>query len=403
MKPEGAIAGASLGERVRAVVEVAAAHAEAVDRDGRFPAEACQAMREQRLLGLTAPPDLGGEGVGLSEIAGVCQALGAACASAGMIFAMHHISLFNLLDCGMESAWHRELIRRNAREQLLFASATSEIGVGGDLRQSICAVEADGEAFSVAKAAPVISYGEEADAVFATARRDPEAPSSDQVLCVLLRGQYGLERVSTWDALGMRGTCSHGFKLQARAPLEQVLPRPFADIAAESMVAASHLLWGSVWCGIATDALARAQAGVIGEARKQPQTPLPSVAKLAEAFTRLQMIEGTLRDGLCRWDAMRAQPEVSPTMGFALAMNALKVAVSTEALKVVDEALMICGLAGYKNSGPYSLGRHLRDIHSARLMIGNDRILAGAGQMLLIQRPAAQRQTTQRQTVARRT
>jgi hypothetical protein len=28
----------------------------------------------------------------------------------------------------------------------------------------------------------------------------------------------------------------------------------------------------------------------------------------------------------------------------------------------------------------------LRDIHSARLMIGNDRILASTGQMLLIQR-----------------
>jgi acyl-CoA dehydrogenase len=308
-----------------------------------------------------------------------------------MIFAMHHISLFNLLDCGMESAWHRELVRRNADEQLLFASATSEAGVGGDLRQSICAVEADGASFALAKAAPVISYGEEADAIFATARRDPDAPSSDQVLCVLMKGQYELERVSTWDALGMRGTCSHGFRLKARAPLEQILPRPFADIAAESMVAASHLLWGSVWCGVASDAVARAQACVVGEARKQPASPPASAARLAETYTRLQMIEATLRDGLCRWDAMRAAPEVSPTVSFALALNALKVAVSTEALRVLDEALMICGLPAYKNTGPLSLGRHLRDIHSARLMIGNDRILAGAGQMLLIQRHSAAR------------
>jgi acyl-CoA dehydrogenase len=392
MRPEGAIAGASLSERVRTVAEIAKAHAEAVDRDGRFPAEAVAAMREARLLGLTAPPDLGGEGVGVAEIAGVCQALGAACASSAMIFAMHHISLFNLLDCGLESGWHRELIRRNAQEQLLFASATSEVGIGGDLRQSICAAELDGGAFDLAKAAPVISYGEEADAIFATARRDPEAPSSDQVLCVLLRGQYQLERVSTWDALGMRGTCSHGFRLKARAPAEQIVPKPFADIAAESMVAVSHLLWGSVWCGVASDAFARAQAGVIGQSRKQPQTSPPGAARLAEVFTRLQTIEATLRDGLARWEAMRAQPEVSPTLSFALAMNALKVAVSTEALRVVDEALMICGLPGYKNTGPQSLGRHLRDIHSARLMIGNDRILAGAGQMLLIQRqPGAKR------------
>ena len=391
MKPAGAIAGASLAERVRSVVEAAAASAEEVDRDGRFPWEAVTAMREARLLGLTAPTDLGGEGVGLSEIAGVCTAIGAACASSGMIFAMHHISLFNLLDCGMESAWHRDLIRRNAGEQLLFASATSEIGVGGDLRQSICAVEADGDSFTLAKAAPVISYGEEADAIFATARRDPQAPSSDQVLCVLMKGQYELERVSTWEALGMRGTCSHGFRLRARAPAVQILPRAFADIAAESMVAASHLLWSSVWSGVAGDALARAQASVLAEARKQAQGAPPSATKLAETFTRLQMLDAAIRDGLCRWDATRAAPAVSPTLGFALALNALKVAVSTEALRVVDEALMICGLAGYKNTGPFGLGRHLRDIHSARLMIGNDRILAGAGQMLLIQRPASTR------------
>jgi acyl-CoA dehydrogenase len=308
-----------------------------------------------------------------------------------MVFAMHHISLFNLLDCALDSGWHRDLIRRNAREQMLFASATSEVGVGGDLRQSLCAVEARGDGFTLAKAAPVISYGEEADAIFATARRDPEAPSSDQVLCVLMKGQYQLERVSTWDALGMRGTCSHGFRLKAEAPVEQILPREFADIAAESMVAASHILWSSVWAGIAGDALARAQASVVAEARKQPQAAPANAAKLAEAFSRLQLIDAAIRDGLARWEAMRATPEVPPTMAFALALNALKVSVSTEALRVVDDALMICGLGGYKASGPYSLGRHLRDIHSARLMIGNDRILAGAGQMLLVQRPASAR------------
>jgi acyl-CoA dehydrogenase len=83
---------------------------------------------------------------------------------------------------------------------------------------------------------------------------------------------------------------------------------------------------------------------------------------------------------------MRAAPERAATVSFSLAMNALKVSVSTTALQVVEDCLMICGLQGYKNTGPYGLGRHLRDIHSARLMISNDRIMAGAGQMMLIQR-----------------
>ncbi|HEV2531994.1 acyl-CoA dehydrogenase family protein [Phenylobacterium sp.] len=391
MKPLGDVAGASLAERVQAAVEAAAQHAEAVDREGRFPIEAVEALRDNRLMGFAVPPELGGEGAGLADIAPICTTLGTACASTAMVFAMHHICLANLIDCGLESPWHRELMHRATTEQLLFASSTTEAGVGGDLRQSICAVEADGAAFNLAKAAPVISYGEETDAIFATARRDPDAPSSDQVLCVLLADQYELERVSTWDALGMRGTCSHGFRFKATAPIEQILPRPFADIAAESMIAGSHILWSSVWCGIAADAMAKAQAFVIAEARKSPGSPPASATKLAEAYARFRTIEATIADALARWAAMRAAPERAATVGFSLAMNALKVSVSTTALQVVEDALMICGLQGYKNSGPYGLGRPLRDIHSARLMISNDRIMAGAGQMMLIQRPAAAR------------
>ena len=391
MKPLGDVSGMSLAERVQSAVETAAQHAEAVDREGRFPIEALEALREARLLGIAVPPELGGEGAGLGQLAPICTALGGACGSAAMVFAMHHICLANLIDCGLESPWHRELMHRATAEQLLFASSTTEAGVGGDLRQSICAVEAepDGVAFNLAKAAPVISYGEEADAIFATARRDPEAPSSDQVLCVLLRDQYELDRVSTWDALGMRGTCSHGFRFKAKAPEEQILPRPFADIAAESMIAGSHILWSSVWSGIAADAMAKAQAFVIAEAKKNPGTPPASAAKLAEAYARFQTLEATIADALCRWAAMRAAPQQAATVSFSLAMNALKVSVSTIALQVVEDALMICGLQGYKNSGIYGLGRHLRDIHSARLMISNDRIMAGAGQMMLMQRPSA--------------
>jgi acyl-CoA dehydrogenase len=201
-------------------------------------------------------------------------------------------------------------------------------------------------------------------------------------LAVIHRDQYELERVSTWDAMGMRGTCSHGYRLKAAAPIEQVLPKPFADIAAESMVAVSHLLWSSVWCGVAADALGRAQAYVTSQARAGAGSPPHGVGRLAEAYANVRMLQALIKEWLSEWEAARAQPTLSVSLG----VNALKVSVSTGALQIVEDCLMICGLQGYKNGGPYSLGRHLRDIHSARLMIGNDRILASTGQMLLMQR-----------------
>ena len=69
-------------------------------------------------------------------------------------------------------------------------------------------------------------------------------------------------------------------------------------------------------------------------------------------------------------------------------MNMLKLAISQSALQVVQEVLMICGMAGYKNDTPYSVGRHLRDLHSAPLMISNDRIELNTANLLLAQRTA---------------
>jgi acyl-CoA dehydrogenase len=44
--------------------------------------------------------------------------------------------------------------------------------------------------------------------------------------------------------------------------------------------------------------------------------------------------------------------------------------------------MLVAGLSGYRNDTPYSLGRHLRDAHSAALMINNDRILGNSAALL---------------------
>ncbi|MNN34748.1 hypothetical protein D3C81_1485670 [compost metagenome] len=70
----------------------------------------------------------------------------------------------------------------------------------------------------------------------------------------------------------------------------------------------------------------------------------------------------------------------------AAEMNGLKTAVSTMALDVVQQAMLVCGMAGYKHGTPFSLGRHLRDLWSAPLMINNDRILSNTANLLLADR-----------------
>jgi len=384
MTVAGPIEALTLAERARRAAKVAASHADAVDKDGRFPQEGMDALKAERLMGIMVRPDLGGEGASLTEIADVCGILGQACASTAMTYAMHQIQMASLADYAVGSAWHEAFLRRICDEQLLVASATSEAGIGGNLRNSICAVEVEGSTVRLEKDATVISYGANADAVMVTSRRHPDAAHSDQVATIFLKDQYKLEQTAVWDTLGMRGTCSDGYIFKAEAPAEQILPRPFAEIAAQSMLAVSHLLWGALWYGIAADAVARAQSFVKAAARKTPgQTP-PGALRLAEASNLLQLVKANVVAGLKQFEQAKGNPDALNAMSFAVAMNNIKIGTSQTILTIINHCMLICGIAGYKNGTPYSLGRHLRDAHSAQLMISNDRILGNTSTMLLV-------------------
>ncbi|HVY23301.1 MAG TPA: acyl-CoA dehydrogenase family protein [Steroidobacteraceae bacterium] len=372
-------------ERARAIgTEVAAKHADSVDRESRFPAEAIAAIKKEKLLSLLIPGDLGGQGAPFAEAAEVCATLSQFCASTAMIYAMHQIKTSSLISHGQHSPWHRKFMQRISDEQLLLASATTEAGIGGDLRNSICAVETRGDQFTLEKMATVISYGKYADAILVTARKNADAPHSDQVMVAVTKDQYKLEQIGDWDTLGMRGTCSEGFKLMCAGPAEQIFPKPFAEIAAQSMLASSHLLWTSVWYGIAADAVARAQAFVRGEARKRPGAPPPGALRLAEAITLLQAVRSNVIAGLEHFALAQQSEDELMSMGFAVAMNNVKVNVSQAVVQIINHALLICGIHGYKNNTPFSVGRHLRDAHSAALMISNDRILGNSSNLLLV-------------------
>jgi acyl-CoA dehydrogenase len=367
--------------------EVAAAHAADVDRAARFPAETIDALKDAGLLGALVPRALGGGGASLSEACAGVLALGRHCASSAMVLAMHHLQVACLARHG-RSATLQGFLGDVARRQLLLASATTEAGIGGRLRESGCAVHAEGERFELEKQAPVVSYGAYADAILVTARRTPDSPPGDQVLVACVKPDVTLEQVGEWDTLGLRGTCSPGFVLRAGGPTSMVLDDPFSDIAAVTMLPWSHMLWSHVWLGIASAALAKAGALVRKKARQDPGTVPPGARRLAELGVTYQQLDALVAATLARYDESsggRAAESVADTV----ALNALKVGASKLVVDIVGGALGICGMDGYREGTPYSLGRELRDAHSAALMVSNDRILGDNAQLLLIAKAPA--------------
>ena len=369
--------------KLRADVMAAAAakNADAVDREARFPAEAFQAAREQRLLDILVPADLGGEGASVSDVVDVCYVLGRACASTAMIFAMHQIMVAILVRHARNSPWHRRLLRRLSTEQLLLASSTTEGQGGGDLRKSACAVERTGSRMALAKSATVVSYGAQADAILTTARRSADAQPSDQVLVALVKEDYQLERIVDWDALGMRGTCSNGFMLKAAGEINQLLPESYQTIHTQTMMPVAHLTWSGVWSGIAAGAVERARRFVRSAARHANGQLPPGAAHLTRATISLRTLRGIVASALQRFESTTDQLE---SLDFQTAMNLLKVNASELAIATVMSCMQACGLSGYRNDGEFSVARHLRDVLSSSIMISNDRILANAASASLL-------------------
>ena len=364
--------------------DVLAAHADAVDRNARFPHEAFAALRQEKLLSAYVPGEYGGLGLSIGQVSQLCQVLGQYCASTAMIFAMHQIQAACIVHHALGSSYFRAFAAELVESQYLLASATTEVGVGGDVRSSLCALRAEAGRYVLEKQAPVISYGEMADAILVTARRAPDAGSGDQVLVLVRKQDCTLKKMGDWDTLGFRGTCSLGFALSATGPAEAVLPAPYADIHARTQHPFAHIVWSSLWLGLATDAMQRARAFVRADARRTPGTLPISATRLAE----VDMIYGAMRAALAEacmdYAALLASgvDEDFASYGFAIRINNLKVACSQWVVDIVGRAMLICGIAGYRNDSKFSLARQLRDAYGAALMVNNDRIL---GQTALMQ------------------
>ncbi|HEV7741040.1 MAG TPA: acyl-CoA dehydrogenase family protein [Pseudolysinimonas sp.] len=372
--------------RAATAAEVAAAHADEVDVAARFPEEAMAALAEAGLLGASVPVELGGEGLSLAELAGVAAQLGAACSSTGMIFAMHHSQVLSLTRHLGGSPALAALATRIVREQLLLASATTEIGIGGDVRSSTCFVDRDGDRVHLVKNAPVISYGEQADLVLATARRDGDAAPGDQVLVACDSDALTLEPSGTWDTLGLRGTNSRGFLLTADTAAERVVPTPYEEISAETMLPVSHVLWAGVWLGMSRAAVETARRYVRSAARKSIGTTPPGATALVKLVAQLESLELLVTSAAREFDERADDRAALGQVGFMVSMNNLKVTASEAVAEIVAGALRITGISGFRNDGQYSVARLFRDAQGAALMVHNDRITAHTAQLILVQK-----------------
>jgi acyl-CoA dehydrogenase len=375
----------------RIAVDVAAVNADDVDRRARFPQETISALRDAGALSAYVPDEFGGAGVSLEALARACFELGRRCSSAAMVFAMHQIQVVTIARHLEGAPWFESYLREVCEDQRLIASVTSEVGTGGDMSRSIAAVmpAADGR-LEFEKQAPTVSYGGYADDLLTTVRRHAHAAAGDQLLVLHRASETELVATSTWDTIGMRGTCSPGFTVRASFGSEQALTAPFSTVMNQTIVPVSHILWSHVWLGIATEAFERGRSFVRAAARRKPGEPVPAAQSLSRVMGELSMLRAEVHSALQEFTLASEEPgrERLSTMGAVLRFNNLKLAASEQTPRICTDVLEVIGIAAYKNDSPFGLGRQLRDSLSARLMVANERIHAIDASLLLIAKEA---------------
>jgi acyl-CoA dehydrogenase len=148
----------------------------------------------------------------------------------------------------------------------------------------------------------------------------------------------------------------------------------------------AHMLWGSVWAGIAAESVERSRLFLRKQVRAGADRPLPGEVRLARARLTFNTLRTLISAAKARYEEIADQPKALEAVDYQSAVSLLKVQVSELAVATVMSALQACGIAGYRNDSAVSQARLLRDVLSAPLMINNDRILTDLQSAALLER-----------------
>lgn len=340
--------------KTEAVAKIAAKWAGEVDRQSRIPREAVAALREAELLGFSGYTTCIRNSI--STVADECRLLARSCSSTAMIYAMHHIQAACIVR--HSDSKQVEVFEPLRRGDILIASCTStRPGTPNSLQMS-------GDRFAIEKTVVALSYADEADCILALAPCSGGEHDSTHVLAAVFRGDYRFSSDGEWLALGMRGTASCGGAFVGRGSAEQILRDGNEIVNRETTLPVAHILLGSVWTGIAEEAVHRAR--LICARRGRGAAP----HSLLQASVLVRRMRSLIEAAISCFEAndLAGRPGGAE---FESVMNLLKIDVSTMGCEAVLAALSAGGMDCYREGTPWSIGQLLRDIASAPIMINN--------------------------------
>jgi alkylation response protein AidB-like acyl-CoA dehydrogenase len=216
-------------QKVEAVLPILRESAVQVDHDGLFNLDHVKTLSEAGLLGLVVPEAYGGLGGNLRDLCAATFALGTACPSTAMAYFFHCSSssrgllalealeagLFDAQEAPIVKAFAEKVLYTMGRDGRWLANFASESvkSEKASITISTRATKTDG-GYLISGIKSFGSATGVADRYLVTAALDGVADGASLATFFVDKTAKGVRERTKWDAVGMRGTATHGLILE---------------------------------------------------------------------------------------------------------------------------------------------------------------------------------------------
>ncbi len=230
--------------RVEGVLPQLREAAVAADAQAAFPKGHVGLFRDAGLLGLVVPERFGGLGGGLRDLAAATFAMGTACPSTSLAFFFHcsaasrgllgldavEAGLFDSAQAPIVRAFAEKVLNRMGRDGQWFSNFASESVKNEKAAVTIATTATPVERGFVLSGVKAFGCGTGvSDRYLVTAAMAGTETADGLGVFFVDPGAEGVRERPAWDAIGMRGTATHGIELHSVfVPADEALTLPGA-------------------------------------------------------------------------------------------------------------------------------------------------------------------------------
>ncbi len=344
-----------------------APQAAAIDREDTFAREIWRKMGDLGLLGITAPEEYGGAGMGYLEHVVAMEELSRGSAAVGLAYGAHSNLCVNQLCLNGTPEQRARYLPRLISGEHVGALAMSEAGSGSDVVSMQLRAKRRGDRFVLNGSKMWITNGPIADVLIVYAKTAPEKKQRGISAFIIEKGMAGFSAGPKLDKLGMRGSATSELVF---ADCEVLAANLLGRLDAGVEVLMSGLDYERL-------VLAGGPLGIMAACMDQVLPYIHERKQFGQPIGGFQLIQGKIADMYSNWNACRSYVYMvarAADRGAAIRKDAASVILycAERATRLALETIQIFGGNGYINEFP--AGRLLRDAKLYEIGAGTSEI-----------------------------